>query len=84
VGAGTGTTGNGTGTHVDPTTGQIVTDASGTSADAPITVPTGLAGYRSNHLTSILAPLAVVLFILAMALPPVIAYRMSGKRRGTQ
>ena len=47
-----------------------------------MTVPAGLAGYRSSHLTAILAPLAVVLLLLALVLPPVVAYRMSVKRRG--
>lgn len=73
-----------TGTHVDPTTGQIVSNTTGAdSADAPVTVPAGLAGYRSSHLTAVLAPLAVVLLIMALVLPPVVAYRMSAKRRGT-
>jgi hypothetical protein len=54
------------------------------SADAPVTVPAGLAGYRSGHLTKILAPLAVALLALALALPPLIAYRMSSKRRSVQ
>jgi phosphate transport system substrate-binding protein len=72
------------GTHVDPQTGQIVSNSSGTdSADAPVTVSAGLAGYRSSHLTAVLAPLAVVLLILALVLPPVVAYRMSAKRRGS-
>jgi phosphate transport system substrate-binding protein len=71
------------GTHVDPITGQTVSNTGGSdSADAPVTVPAGLAGYRSSHLTAVLAPLAVVLLILALVLPPVIAYRMSAKRRG--
>jgi hypothetical protein len=47
-----------------------------------VTVSAGLAGYRSSHLTEILAPLAVVLLILALVLPPVVAHRMSEKRRG--
>jgi phosphate transport system substrate-binding protein len=73
----------GTGTHTDPTTGQIVADSTSTDeADAPVTVPAGLAGYRSSHLTKILAPLAVVLLLLALVLPPVLAYRMAAKRRG--
>jgi phosphate transport system substrate-binding protein len=72
-----------TGTHIDPTTGQEVSNSTGSdSADAPVTVPAGLAGYRSSHLTAILAPLAVVLLILALILPPVVAFRMSAKRRG--
>ncbi len=71
------------GTHVDPLTGQAVSNSNGSDeADAPVTVPAGLAGYRSSHLTAILAPLAVVLLILALVLPPVVAYRMSAKRRG--
>jgi phosphate transport system substrate-binding protein len=72
-----------TGTHIDPTTGAVVADSNGGgTADEAVNVPAGLAGYRSNHLTAILAPLAVVLLILALALPPLIAYRLSAKRRG--
>jgi phosphate transport system substrate-binding protein len=76
---GNGTTPVGT-TSVDPTTGQIVTTGTSQTADAPVTVPAGLAGYRSSHLTAILAPLAVALLVLALVLPPVIAHRMSRRR----
>jgi phosphate transport system substrate-binding protein len=70
------------GTHTDPSTGQQVANSDSTSTDVLVTVPAGLAGYRSSHLTAILAPLAVVLLLLALVLPPVVAYRMSVKRRG--
>jgi phosphate transport system substrate-binding protein len=76
---GTSTTGP-TGTQTDPAIATDPNNAGG--ADAAVNVPSGLAGYRSNHLTAILAPLAVVLLILALALPPIIAYRISAKRRG--
>jgi phosphate transport system substrate-binding protein len=85
-GSGTGTvgTGGGTGkaaTTVDPATGLPVSTAGGTqAADQAATVPANLAGYRSSHLTAILAPLAVLLLLLALVLPPVIAVRL--KRRG--
>jgi ABC-type phosphate transport system substrate-binding protein len=74
------------GTHIDPTTGQLVSNSGSSpqTADAPVTVPAGLAGYRSGHLTKILAPLAVALLALALVLPPVIAYRMSTKRRAAR
>jgi ABC-type phosphate transport system substrate-binding protein len=82
--SGSDPTGKAAGTHIDPTTGQLVSNSgSGTqSADAPVTVPAGLAGYRSGHLTKVLAPLAVLLLVIGLALPPLIAYRMSAKRRG--
>ncbi len=86
---GTGKSGTGgpgptstTGTRIDPATGQEVSTGGSDNADGPVTVPAGLAGYRSSHLTAVLAPLAVVLLLLALVLPPVIAYRMSAKRRG--
>jgi phosphate transport system substrate-binding protein len=73
------------GTHVDPTTGQVVSAAGAPSvADAPVTVPAGLAGYRNSSLTKILAPLAVLMLVLALVLPPVLAYRMSARRRGAE
>jgi phosphate transport system substrate-binding protein len=57
---------------------------SGTTAqaDQQLTASAGLAGYRASHLTRVLAPLAVLLLLVALVLPPVIAYRMSVKRRG--
>jgi phosphate transport system substrate-binding protein len=70
------------GTHTDPSTGQQVANSDSPTTDVLVTVPAGLAGYRSSHLTAILAPLAVVLLLLALVLPPVVAYRMSVKRRG--
>jgi phosphate transport system substrate-binding protein len=53
-------------------------------ADASVTVTAGLAGYRSNRTTAILAPLAVVLILLILVVPPVVAYRMSGRQRGNE
>jgi phosphate transport system substrate-binding protein len=78
----TGKSNASTGTHIDPSTGQVVADTN--TADAPVTVPAGLAGYRSSHLTLVLAPLAVILLLLAIVLPPVIAARMTANRRGTE
>jgi phosphate transport system substrate-binding protein len=69
-------------TKIDPTTGQAEA-SSADNADAPVTVPAGLAGYRSSHLTRLLAPLAVLLLIVALVLPPVVASRMAARRRGT-
>jgi phosphate transport system substrate-binding protein len=77
------TSASASGTHTDPNTGQQVANSDSASTDVLVTVPAGLAGYRSSHLTAILAPLAVVLLLLALVLPPVVAYRMSVKRRGT-
>lgn len=82
--SGPGLVGSGS-TEIDPTTGQVVASTSAPSvADAPVTVPAGLAGYRSSGLTKILAPLAVLMLALALVLPPVLAYRMSAKRRGAE
>jgi ABC-type phosphate transport system substrate-binding protein len=79
-----GAAGSGTapaGTTVDPTTGQLVSTAgAASSADAPLTVPTDLAGYRSNSEAKILAPLAVLLLLLALVAPPLVARRF-GRRR---
>jgi hypothetical protein len=49
-----------------------------------VTVSAGLAGYRSGGLTKVLAPLAVAVLVLALALPPLIAYRMAAKRRDSR
>ncbi|MBV9487458.1 MAG: substrate-binding domain-containing protein [Frankiaceae bacterium] len=87
AGAGTGpsgTGGAGVGTQVDANGQPLATTGTGSAADAPVTVPAGLAGYRAGHLTKILAPLCVVLLILALVLPPVIAHRMSARRGGPQ
>jgi phosphate transport system substrate-binding protein len=82
TGAGTGASGGSSaGTTIDPTTGQVVaTSGTANNADAPITVPTGLAGYRSNDQTKVLAPLAVLLLLLALVAPPLVARRFG--RRG--
>jgi ABC-type phosphate transport system substrate-binding protein len=80
---GTGSNPGGTsGSSIDPTTGQPVSGTSTTpaTADAPLTVPTGLAGYRSSTETKVLAPLAVALLLLALAAPPLLARRLSRRR----
>ncbi|HTR69527.1 MAG TPA: substrate-binding domain-containing protein [Mycobacteriales bacterium] len=67
-------------------TGGTAVAASGggtQSADESVTEPASLAGYRSPHLTAVLAPLAVLLILAILILPPVIAYRMSGRQRGS-
>jgi hypothetical protein len=43
-------------------------------------VPADLAAYRTQNLTGILAPLAVVLLLLALVGPPILARRLA--RRG--
>jgi phosphate transport system substrate-binding protein len=70
------------GTHIDPTTGQVVANSSATTTDEAVTVPAGLAGYRSSRMTAVLAPLAVGLLLLALILPPLLARRMSARNRG--
>jgi hypothetical protein len=75
----TGTTG-GTGTTIDPSTGLVEGSSAANTADAPLTVPTGLAGYRSTNTTKLLAPIAVVLLLLALAGPPLLARRISRRR----
>jgi phosphate transport system substrate-binding protein len=73
----------GSGTTIDPTTGQVVASSTtANNADAPITVPTGLAGYRSSSQTKVLAPLAVLLLLLALVAPPLVARRFG--RRGSR
>jgi ABC-type phosphate transport system substrate-binding protein len=75
-------TGNRGTTSVSPLIGQSQGTSGGSqaAADQAVTVPADLAGYRSSHLTEILAPLAVLLLVLALVLPPVIAVRL--RRRG--
>jgi phosphate transport system substrate-binding protein len=53
-------------------------------ADAQLAPPAALDGYRAGHSTKYLAPLAVVLLILALVLPPVVAYYMAAKRRSSR
>jgi phosphate transport system substrate-binding protein len=85
--AGGSATGSGaapTGTTVDPTTGQLVaTSGTASSADAPLTVPSNLAGYRSSGQTKVLAPLAVLLLLLALVAPPLVARRFGRRRSGS-
>jgi phosphate transport system substrate-binding protein len=82
-GAGSGSAGA-PGTTIDPTTGQLVsTGGAASSADAPLTVPAGLAGYRSSAQTKVLAPLAVLLLLLALVAPPLVARRWGRRRSGS-
>ena len=69
-------TGSGT-TTVDPVTGESVTSGEGTeqAAAEAVAVPTELAADRQAVPASVLAPLAVVLLLLAIALPPFFAQR---------
>jgi phosphate transport system substrate-binding protein len=87
TGTGTTTTGTGSGSStgiVDPTTGQVeTTGGTASAADAPLTVPTGLAGYRSSSATKVLAPLAVLLLLLALVAPPLVARRIARRRQRT-
>jgi phosphate transport system substrate-binding protein len=72
------------GTTIDPATGQLVSSSGATSsADAPLTVPTGLAGYRASGQTKVLAPLAVLLLLLALVAPPLVARRWGSRRSGS-
>jgi phosphate transport system substrate-binding protein len=72
------------GTPIDPSSSTTSGSSGAESADAPVTVPAGLAGYRSSHYTAVMAPLAVFLLILALVLPPLIAHRMSARRRSLE
>jgi hypothetical protein len=53
------------------------------SADgaAPRIVSAALAGYGGSDLSTVLAPLAALLLLLALVLPAFIGYRLSRKRR---
>jgi ABC-type phosphate transport system substrate-binding protein len=79
----TGSNGN-TGTGTNPLIGSDSTNPNGSAAaaDQITTVPANLAGYRSSHLTEFLAPLAVLLLLLALVLPPVIAVRLKRRSAG--
>jgi ABC-type phosphate transport system substrate-binding protein len=82
IGSGSGS-GSG-GTTVDPTTGQLVaTSGAAGNADAPLTVPSNLAGYRSSGQTKVLAPIAVLLLLLALVAPPLVARRFGRRRSGS-
>jgi ABC-type phosphate transport system substrate-binding protein len=78
----TGGGSNGSGPYVDPSTGQVI-PGSVTSADgaAPRIVSAALAGYGGSDLSTVLAPLAALLLLLALVLPAFIGYRLSRKRR---
>jgi len=69
-------------THVDPTTGQVVTDtagsAAGTSTDA-VGQPTDLAAYRQSGSGGFYAAFAAALFVLVLIAPPLLARRL-GRR----
>ena len=73
---------NGSGPYVDPSTGQVI-PGSVASADgaAPRIVSAALAGYGGSDLSTVLAPLAALLLLLALVLPAFIGYRLSRKRR---
>ncbi|HTW21044.1 MAG TPA: substrate-binding domain-containing protein [Mycobacteriales bacterium] len=84
-GSSSGAKGGSTTGGTQPTTGTtnpLVADQNGEGADQAVTVPAGLAGYRSSHLTAVLAPLAVALLVLALVLPPLVAHRIQAGRRG--
>jgi phosphate transport system substrate-binding protein len=78
----TGSGTKGSGPYVDPSTGQVI-PGSVTSADgaAPRIVSAALAGYGGSDLSTVLAPLAALLLLLALVLPAFIGYRLSRKRR---
>jgi phosphate transport system substrate-binding protein len=95
-GAGTGTTssaahpGSTTGSPgataapgaIDPATGQVIGasgGADGSGGDA-VGVPTTLAAGDNNSMTKTLAPLAAVLLLVALVLPPIMSART--RRRG--
>lgn len=85
-GSGTETTGTKVtpGAYIDPATGQVVSSSSGqTGTVDPQIVSAALAGYNGSDLTGELAPLAVLLLLLAFIVPPIIGYRLSRKRRPT-
>jgi ABC-type phosphate transport system substrate-binding protein len=56
-------------------------DGAGTTAQQVTTEPTNLVGYRSGHLTAVLAPLAAVTLLLVLVVPAALGVRMS-RRRG--
>ena len=61
--------------------GNVVSSGGGLDADAPVVAPPSLAGYRSSHSTKVLAPLAVILLLVALVLPPFVAHRMAANKR---
>jgi ABC-type phosphate transport system substrate-binding protein len=77
-----GSTTSSTGGTSDSGTGDTTaSDSGGTTTDAaPQTVPADLAGYRSGHLTAILAPLAAVTLLLVLVVPAALGVRMSRRQ----
>jgi hypothetical protein len=66
---GDGTTGDGTASD----------GTAGTTQEAQ-SVPANLAGYRSSHLTAILAPLAALTLLLVLVVPAALGVRMSRRQ----
>jgi phosphate transport system substrate-binding protein len=56
------------------------TDTGTDTTQAAQSVPASLAGYRSGHLTAILAPLAALTLLLVLVVPAALGVRMSRQR----
>lgn len=63
---------------VDPVTGQVVAASGGTgSAGDPLTVAAELPVARTDAMAGLLAPLAAVLLLLSLVVPPVLGRRFA-------
>ncbi|MGA2529215.1 MAG: substrate-binding domain-containing protein [Acidimicrobiales bacterium] len=67
---------------VDPATGQVIPGSVSSADGDPPVVSAALAGYGGSDLARVLAPLAVLLLLLAFVLPAFVGYRLSRRRRG--
>lgn len=79
------TTSNGgkTTTVVNPDTGQAETVSNGDGSESADVAgqPTELADYRQHNLTNVLAPLSVLLLLLALFAPPLVYLRVIRPRK---
>ncbi|HTY72721.1 MAG TPA: substrate-binding domain-containing protein [Actinomycetes bacterium] len=66
---------------VNPDTGQVVDTQVAAAADPVTGVPTQLAGYRQQNLTSVLGSVAALEILALIVLPPILAVYLSRRRR---
>lgn len=82
--SGTGGSGKGTSPSSSPAAGQVPSSNglgnTGVAAAASI-VPSQLAGYRSSGWGAVFAPIAGVLLVLILVVPPLLAHWLSTRRR---
>lgn len=74
-----------TGGTIDPTTGEVVGQSPQVAGSSEVVaVPTELAAGRQAVSTNVLGPLAVLLLLAAVVLPPLLSRRLAAGRAGRQ